>query len=342
MAMNKYLKWLSETNTYWWNDDADMDTMDIAIDNGSTGVTTNPLLVKKSLYAHPDYWRPNIAGAKDLTGDAKAEEIIRGITVQIAKKYQPIYEKSGGVQGYVCAQVNPKKQGDTAEMIEIGLRLAAWAPNIAVKVPATAAGIRAIEDHQAQGLTTVGTVCFTVSQAPAIAAAQLRVLTRCRKAGIKPGKAFSVIMVGRLDDYLRYVVHDLGSSVPEEHIICAGTACIKRAYKIAREAGYETKLMPAGMRGAYHATDLAGSDMSFSLSAGIHVMLGKVEELVEMEDYEIPAEIIESLMSIPEFKRAYEPNGLPVSEFITYGVTQRTLSQFVEAGWTPISEFEIG
>jgi transaldolase len=122
MAMNKYLKWLSETATYWWNDDADMDTMDIAIDNGSTGVTTNPLLVKKSLYAHPDYWRPYIAGAKGLTGDAKAEEIIRGVTVQIAKKYQPIYDRSDGVQGYVCAQVNPKKQGDTAEMVEISFK----------------------------------------------------------------------------------------------------------------------------------------------------------------------------------------------------------------------------
>jgi transaldolase len=36
---------------------------------------------------------------------------------------------------------------------------------------------------------------------------------------------------------------------------------------------------------------------------------------------------------MPEFVRAYEPDGLKPSEFVSYGVTQRTLSQFIEAGW---------
>ena len=146
MVTNQYLKKLSESAGYWWTDTAEIDTMDEAIENGATGVTTNPILVKKSLYAFPDFWRPYLKSAEGLKGDAKAEEIIRCITVEIAKKFQPIYEATEGVQGYVCAQVNPKKQGDTAAMVEMGRRLAAWAPNIAVKVPATAAGLRAIEE----------------------------------------------------------------------------------------------------------------------------------------------------------------------------------------------------
>ena len=110
MVTNKYLKWLSETDGYWWTDTAEIGTMDEAIENGATGVTTNPILVKKSLYAFPDFWRPYLKSAEGLSGDAKAEEIIRCITVEVAKKFQPIYEATQGVQGYVCAQVNPRSR----------------------------------------------------------------------------------------------------------------------------------------------------------------------------------------------------------------------------------------
>ena len=341
MVTNKYLKWLSETESYWWNDDANDHLMDQAIENGATGVTTNPLLIKKSLYANADFWRPYLASARGLKGDEKAEEILRCVTVEIAKKFLPVYEKTNGVQGFVCAQVNPKKQGDTEIMVEMGRRLAAWAPNIAVKVPATAAGLRAIEELTAEGITTVGTVSFTVAQAVAIAAAQQRGLERCRAAGKKPGKVFSVIMVGRLDDYLRDVAHDMRSDVAEEDIICAGTACIKKAYQICRERGYESKLMPAGMRGAYHAVALAGADMSMSLSLGIHAMLDKETEYKEHINEAVPAEVVARLRTIPEFVRAYDIEALPEAEFIRYGASQRTLSQFVDAGWGPITEFPL-
>lgn len=226
-------------------------------------------------------------------------------------------------------------------MIEMGRRLAAWAPNIAVKVPATAAGIRAIEELTAEGITTVGTVSFTVAQAVAVATAQQRGLERCRAVGKNEGKVFSVIMVGRLDDYLRDIAHDMCSEVSEADIICAGTACIKKAYNICKERGYETKLMPAGMRGGYHAVALAGADMTLSLSSGIHTALAKETEYKEHIEDEVPADLIVRLSTIPEFVRAYNPESLPEADFIRYGASQRTLSQFVDAGWGPIGEFEI-
>lgn len=341
MVTNPYLKWLSETDGFWWTDTAEIQTMDEAIENGATGVTTNPILIKKSLYGNPDFWRPYLDSAVGLKGDEKAEEILRCVTVEIAKKFQPIFEKMDGKQGFVCAQVNPKKQGDTAAMVEMGKRLAAWAPNIAVKLPATAAGLRAIEELAAEGITTVGTVSFTTPQAVAVAAAQQRGIDRCRAAGKKPGMAFAVLMVGRLDDYLRDIAKDMESDVPESDIIQAGTAAIKKAYAICKERGYEAKLMPAGMRGGYHATALAGSDMSMSLSAGILTALGKETEFVPHIDEPVAAETIERLNTIPEFVRGYNVEALPEAEFIRFGASQRTLSQFVEAGWAMIAEFPL-
>lgn len=340
MVTNPYLKKLSESAGFWWTDTAELQTMDEAIENGATGVTTNPILIKKSLYGNPDFWRPYLKSAEGLSGDAKAEEILRCVTVEVAKKFQHIYEAMNSEQGYVCAQVNPKKQGDTAAMVEMGKRLASWAPNIAVKVPATAAGIRAIEELAAKGITTVGTVSFTTPQAVAIAAAQQRGIERCRAAGKKPGKAFSVIMVGRLDDYLRDVAQDMQANVAESDIIQAGTAAIKKAYAICRERGYEAKLMPAGMRGGYHAVALAGADMTMSLSAGILTALGKEEAFVEHIDEAVSQATVDSLSTIPEFVRAYDEN-MPQEEFIRFGASQRTLSQFVEAGWSMIAEFPL-
>ena len=92
MVTNPYLKALSESAGYWWTDTAEMSTMDEAIENGATGVTTNPILIKKSLYGNPEYWRPYLESAKGLSGDEKADEILRCVTVEVAKKFQGTYE----------------------------------------------------------------------------------------------------------------------------------------------------------------------------------------------------------------------------------------------------------
>ena len=77
-----YLKWLSETDGFWWTDTANYSAMDKAIENGATGVTTNPILVKKSLYASPDFWRPYLDSAVGLEGDANLYEVFERDALQ--------------------------------------------------------------------------------------------------------------------------------------------------------------------------------------------------------------------------------------------------------------------
>ena len=337
-----YLKWLSSsTASYWWHDSAEPRIFDEAIVNGATGVTTNPLLVKRSLYKNPDFWRPYLEGIPDkLTGAEKAEEIIRRITTKIAHIFEPIYRQSGGEQGYVCAQVNPLIAGNSKKMLDMACRLHTWAPNIAVKLPVTAAGLDVLEECVSKGITVTATVSFTVPQTLAIARRHMAGLWRAQANGKEGGRCFAVVMVGRLDDYLRDVVHDNGLSVPEENIIQAGTAVIKRAYQIFAKEGYKAVLMPAGMRGAYHATALAGAEMSMSIAPSIQkIIASENPERSEHINEEIQDDVIQKLMAIQEFVRAYEPDGMQATEFITYGATQRTLSQFVE-GWNQIEEFD--
>lgn len=344
MIINDYLQWLSKsTQSNWWQDSAELESMDEAIANGATGVTTNPLLVKRSLFGKTETWRPFLQGIPDsLHGSDKAEEIVRRITVEIARKFEPIYRQTDGAQGYVCAQVNPSKAGDADVMIAMARRLSQWAPNIAVKLPVTAAGLEALETCIAEGITITATASFTVPQVLAVAKRHMAGLALAEKNGVKGGRCFAVIMVGRLDDYLRDVAHDRKADVLESDIIQAGTAAIKKAYRIFEKMNYQAILMPAGMRGDYHTTALAGANMSMSIAPNIQAKLAQVaapwhEHIQE----EVAPEVIERLSKVSEFVRAYEEDGMEPIEFITYGVTQKTLSQFVDAGWGPIEGFEL-
>jgi transaldolase len=344
MSEIKYLKWLSErTPTSWWHDSADPDEIKAGIENGAVGVTTNPVLIGNSLYSRPDVWDPLLSNiSRELTREEKAEKIIRMITKKFASIFEPVYKKTGGRQGYVCAQVNPKKPGDAEMMLEMAKRLNSWAPNIAVKLPVTAAGLEALEECTAEGITITATVSFTVPQVIAIAERYRKGLTRAHKAGIKPGRCFAVIMVGRIDDYVRDVAMDSMAQVMESDIIQAGLAITKRACAIFKEKSYEAVLLPAGMRGTYHAVELAGADMIFSIHPKIQSMIEKVDEPWE-ERIQVPVsgDVIKRLETIPEFVRAYEPEGMKPEEFITYGVVQRTLSQFVVGGWNLIEGYSL-
>jgi transaldolase len=209
-----------------------------------------------------------------------------------------------------------------------------------VKLPATAAGLDILEECAAEGLTITATVSFTVPQVIAIAERYRKGLERAKKTGVKPGKCFAVIMVGRIDDYLRDVAHDGKASVKDSDITMAGTAIMKRAYEIFKEKNYEAVLMPAGMRGAYHATALAGGNMALSIHPKIQAMISELKGPFEKQiDKKVDAAVIKRLKTIPEFLKAYEPDGMAPSEFISYGAVQKTLSQFVDAGWANIEEY---
>lgn len=339
MSEIKFLKWLAgETPTRWWHDSAIPDEIRNGLANGATGVTTNPPLVAASLATIPGYWHPVL---KDIPARldpaAKVEAVLEHVTRQAAGLVEPVFRASGGAQGYACAQVNPRRPGDAEGMFAMAKRLHAWAPNIAVKLPATAAGLEVLEECSALGVTVTATVSFTLPQALEVAERHRKGLARAKRAGIKPGRCFAVVMVGRIDDYIRDVAEDGRAAVSDADIVQCGTAIMKRADGIFKARGYEAELLPAGMRGAYHATELAGADMTLSIHPKIQSMIAKLDGPFEKRSaIPVDAAVIGRLSAIPEFVRAFEPDGMRPAEFIAYGAVQRTLAQFVETGWAPI------
>ncbi len=196
-------------------------------------------------------------------------------------------------------------------MLAMARRFHKLAPNIAVKLPATAAGLDVLEDCAAEGITCTLTISYTVPQTIATAERYRRGVQRAKAKGIRPGKCFAVIMIGRLDDYLREVAHDCCAAVSESDIRQAGLAVTKRAYSLYRQRGYEAVLIIAALRGTHHMTELAGAEVIMSIFPTIQEML-LTPDLPQQEriDAEVPADVIERLSQIPDFVRAYEPDGM--------------------------------
>lgn len=342
LSVTSYLRWVVErTPTRWWHDSADEAELDLGLERGAVGVTTNPVLASAAVKKNRDRWKAAIdrALARELPAEQKAEALMHIAVTQAADKLRPRFDASGGRSGFVCAQVNPARAGERDCMAAMARRFHAWAPNIAVKLPATAAGLDVLEDCVAEGITTTATVSFTVPQAIAIAERHRAGAERARQAGIEPGKCFAVIMIGRLDDYLRDVARDARAAVGESDIRQAGLAVTKRAYAMYRARAYDAVLLVAALRGPYHLTELAGADVIMSIHPSYQGPF--ISENFPQEariDRPVAADVIERLQRVPDFVRAYEPDGMTPAEFMTYGTTQRTLSQF-DVAWKELESY---
>ncbi len=330
-----YLEWLlADTPTRWWHDSADPAELSRGLDRGAIGMTTNPVLISAAFKKNRDVWRTAIDRTRErhLPAERYAEELMEIAVSKAAAQWLPLFDTREPWSGYVCAQVNPARAGDREGMIAMARRLNAWAPNIAVKLPATAAGLDVLEDCVAEGITTTATVSFTVPQVIAIAERHREGCLRARAHNIDPGNCFAVLMIGRLDDYLREVAHDGTIAIGEPAITQAGLAVAKRAYTLYQERDYQAVLLVAALRGAYHLTELAGAALVMSIHPS-HQDAFLTDDFARDRRIDIPIapDVIERLRQLPDFVRAYEPDGMKPGEFITYGLTQRTLGQFSEA-----------
>lgn len=343
MGSNTYLNWvIGNTSTKWWHDSAEAAELQLGLQRGCVGVTTNPFLSNIALVKNRGLWASAIDGvlAQNLVPELKAEALMQIAVTRTTGKLLPEFEATKGQSGFVCAQVNPLRAGDRDCMLAMARRCHHWAPNIAVKLPATSAGIDVLEDCVAEGITVTCTVSFTVPQVIAIAERHRAGIERAKAKGIVPGKCFAVIMIGRLDDFLREVAHDNQAAVSESDIGQAGLAVTKRAYAIYRDRGYEAVLLVAALRGDYHLTELAGADLIMSIAPAFQEIF-VTQDLPREEriDIPVPEDAIERLRQMPEFVRAYEPDGMTPAEFMAFGATQRTLSQFCEVGWKPMENY---
>ena len=325
------------TITDVWNDSCSISELTYAIEHGAVGATTNPTIVLNVLSHEMDRWRDRIG--EFITQNAAWSEtdvtwkLIEEMAVEGAKLLMPVFEKTGGKKGRLSIQTNPAHYRNADAMVEQAIYFAGLAPNMQVKIPATEAGIEAIEKATAEGVNINATVSFTVPQTLAVAEAVERGLKARKDNGHDTSNMTPVctLMVGRIDDWLRVVAKRDGVITTPANMDWAGVACIKRAYGIYRERGFQTRLLAAAYRHHMHWSELIGGDVVLTIPSGWQKKFNAsdIEVKPRFDDPVDPAIINELLAKFDDFRRAYEPDGLSHAEFDTFGASVRTLRGFI-------------
>jgi transaldolase len=165
------------------------------------GVTSNPTIFARAL-AEGGAYDHQIAASD---GDARSvflELAMRDLT-NACDLLRPTWERTEGRDGYVSIEVDPHLAGDTAATIAEATQFheAIARPNLLVKIPATDAGVPAIEEMTARGYAINVTLIFSLTRHRQVVEAYLRGLERLVATGGDPGRVHSVasFFVSRVD-----------------------------------------------------------------------------------------------------------------------------------------------
>jgi len=215
------------------------------LDEGVRGVTSNPTILNKAIAGSNDYDADirRLAGEK---GSLKRiyEALVLDDIGNTAELLRPVYDRTGGLDGYVSLEVSPKLAHDTEGTIEEARRLfsALDRPNVMIKVPATPAGIPAIKTLVGDGININVTLIFSLESYRFVADAYLAGLEQLAASGGDPSKVASVasFFVSRIDTAVDRQLDALQSQHPNSplHGSLKGKAAIasaKSAYALFKE-----------------------------------------------------------------------------------------------------------
>ncbi|NIQ88862.1 MAG: transaldolase [Deltaproteobacteria bacterium] len=187
------------------------------VDQGLRGVTSNPSIFEKAIAGSADYDEDLNRLVSDGRSVAEIYENLAMSDIRSAADIlRPVYEKSRGADGFVSLEVNPALAHDTEATIEEARRLFASLerPNVMIKVPATPAGLPAIETLIGEGVNVNVTLIFSLEQYETVAAAYIAGLEKLALAGGDVGKVASVasFFISRVDTAVDKALEEIGNT----------------------------------------------------------------------------------------------------------------------------------
>jgi len=171
---------------------------------GVSGLTSNPSIFKNAIAdtAHYDEEIRRLAG-QGLGTEALCQELMIQDVGNAADLLRPVYEESGGADGYASIEVSPLLARDTAGTVSAARLI--WGklgrPNIMIKVPGTAEGLPAVTALLQEGINVNVTLIFSVEVYESVVEAYLKALEGRVRNSQDPARVSSVasFFVSRVD-----------------------------------------------------------------------------------------------------------------------------------------------
>lgn len=174
------------------------------LDDGIAGVTSNPTIFHKAI-SNDKFYHDDLAKLKqsNLTLEQRYEQLVIPDIIKACDIFSVIYNNTHREDGYVSFEVSPHLANNTGGTIDNAIRL--WQeidrPNLMIKVPATKAGIAALEELIYRGLNVNITLLFSIEQVVDTWRAYIRGLQRRikNKLPINQIKAVASLFLSRVD-----------------------------------------------------------------------------------------------------------------------------------------------
>ncbi|MFD4137892.1 transaldolase [Streptomyces sp. NPDC058572] len=244
--MTDALKRLSDEGVAIWLDDLSRKRItsgnlaELIDQQHVVGVTTNPSIFQKAISSGDGYEQQlTDLAARKVT----VEEALRMITTadvrDAADVLRPVFDTTGGQDGRVSIEVDPRLAHNTAATIAEAKQLA-WLvdrPNTFIKIPATKAGLPAITEVIGLGISVNVTLIFSLERYREVMDAYLAGLEKAKAAGLDLSKIRSVasFFVSRVDTEIDKRLDALGSDEAKELRGKAALANARLAYQAYEE-----------------------------------------------------------------------------------------------------------
>jgi transaldolase / glucose-6-phosphate isomerase len=232
-------------------------------DGDITGLTSNPTIFEQAIAKSNDYDEQLAALAlKDTSADDIFDAMAIDDIRDAADLFLPVYKRTKGLDGFVSIEVSPKFANDTRKTISEAQRLwkAVRRPNVMIKIPATKAGLPAIEATIAAGINVNVTLIFSLERYDEVMTAHMKGLRKRQRAGKKVSGIASVasFFVSRVDSLIDKLLDD---KIAQDYTMEASLAALKGKAAIAN-----AKLAYELFGNRYH-----GEDFAKLLAAGAQV-----------------------------------------------------------------------
>jgi len=206
------------------------------IEEGIVGITSNPAIFQKAI-AGSDLYDEELQELAKKEDDPK--EMFWGIARtdirDACDAFMPVYERTGGEDGYVSLEVQPDIAYDSDKTIEEAMRLHEMIerPNLFVKVPATLQGLVAIEEMISRGKSINVTLIFSLERYREVARAYIRGIKRLVENGGDPSGVRSVasFFVSRIDTEADSRLEELGADDLKGELAIANAKLAYQIYK---------------------------------------------------------------------------------------------------------------
>jgi transaldolase len=318
------------------------------------GVTTNPPLSQQAINDDPARWEKVSQELIEEYHPADKEELFWLLYKRVIKAgsdmFLPLFEASGYKQGFLSGQVDPRSVFDYDAMLKQALDIHEINPNVMIKCPGSKQGYQLIEELTSRGIATNNTLTFVLPQLLDCANTVRRGLEKAKANGVDLSKWRSVIthMEARYGDLggLRDFAKEEGIELTEGDVRTAELAIFKKAYRMVKEGGYQSKMLSCSLRlgptvdgktRIWHLEEKAGGDIVVTCPPPLidELLFFPTPEDIKYDGEAIwrdfPQETMDKLLRVPYFERAYREDGYTRDEYNTHPALVKTAEQFSAA-----------